>query len=1237
MQFSPYRVLFLAANPSSTSRLRLDREIRAVDESLRRSRYRDQFRLFQQQAARIIDLRRALLDVKPHILHFSGHGAGKEGLLFDDDQTGYVMVDSSMLANLVKLSPHIKCVVLNACHSYVQAMAIAQHIPYAIGMEREIGDEAAIQFSQAFYDAIFAGEAIAKAYHFGIANGKGQPAIYDARTITVASESETDSPLSTIPVLIVGKADDPDQGQFRLNAPGADGLGAIQFGPVGPQATGQGILQIQAQSLTGCVINNIVQIGSNPHSEAMPQAKTVGVKAQPRPLPVQLPPRAFPQLVGRQAEVEMAISTLPYRQPVEFYGQAGIGKTVLLRHLAHHPAIAPAFSGGLIYHRIRQYQSASDILQVLFNTFYETETPYKPTNAEIRQFLQNRDVLTLLDGSELSREQVDALLAELPDFTFLLTSNERQLWGEGRSIKLDGLTATSAIALVTREVGRTLTTAEQQAVTQLCAALQGHPMRLLQAAALVREEKKELGAIALQFQSAPDETAQYRQLVASLQKPQLLILSLLAALGGKAVAAEMIAATTRLPDVKTNLEALVRRYLVVIEVDAAEETGQERYRLSHNFLAFLGSAAGLGAWKLTVVDFFTRWVARQPDLALLTDNAEVLHQAMQWAIEAEQWPQVIHIGKSLESAFALNGQWDAWKRVLESLLQAAQATGDPVVEAYALHQLGSRALGLNELTEAQDCLEQALEIRTELGDRAGIEATQQNLDFLRPLLFNPPSTPSGPPVSLDPPAPLVPLLSPAPDTPARASRKWPWILAGVGIIGAAITGVLVSLSPTPPPSPEAQLIGLRLPSTVQGTQLVRGQVELSTPATEPITITLSTNNPAVVTVQSSITLASGMSQGNFTLTIKEVTEKTDVIIQAAYNNEEEVRTLTLLPNELPPVELKALRIDEPKEVDGGKSTGGTVELTQPAPVDITLELRSSDPAFGAVPATITIAAGATMSNRFEITTQPVNERVPLTITAVYGEQSVEDSFTVVPQTRRIPSIQLRFDPTQVEAYRTTLGAVFLDSPVSEDVTVQIESQDPDIAFFNGSTVTIPAGHTSAEFEVQVEWIENALEGEIKPAEFVASYAGQLHVATLNVIAFSQIPCGNAPGETGEGLIINVAETASRGETVQGTTGLENCISWNREEIVLTLSSNSAQRLTPQVSPGTDGAFSFLVPNDLQSDSITIDFYYNGQKIQSREITIGQPDTEQPNTEQPGDATENPPSDVEEESDYPVLF
>ena len=158
-------ILILAANPKDTPSLRLDEEIREIDDGLQRAKKRDEFILKQKLAVRPIDVRRAVLDHRPNIVHFCGHGSGEEGLAFEDESGQAKLVGTEALSGFFELFvPGLECVVLNACYSEVQAEAIAKHIPYVVGMKRKIGDEAAIEFATAFYDALGAGESFEFAF-----------------------------------------------------------------------------------------------------------------------------------------------------------------------------------------------------------------------------------------------------------------------------------------------------------------------------------------------------------------------------------------------------------------------------------------------------------------------------------------------------------------------------------------------------------------------------------------------------------------------------------------------------------------------------------------------------------------------------------------------------------------------------------------------------------------------------------------------------------------------------------------------------------------------------------------------------------------------------------------------------------------------------------------------------------------------------------------------------------------
>ncbi|MCL1473755.1 CHAT domain-containing protein [Argonema antarcticum] len=162
------KILILAANPKGTTPVRLGEEVREIDESLQQAKNRDRFILVQKWAVRPGDIQQAMLEHNPQIVHFSGHGTGDDGLVFEDETGQAKLVDGEALAGLFKLfADQLDCVVLNGCYSEVQAKAIAKYINYVVGMNRAIGDKAAIKFAEGFYKALGDGQTVEVAYQHG--------------------------------------------------------------------------------------------------------------------------------------------------------------------------------------------------------------------------------------------------------------------------------------------------------------------------------------------------------------------------------------------------------------------------------------------------------------------------------------------------------------------------------------------------------------------------------------------------------------------------------------------------------------------------------------------------------------------------------------------------------------------------------------------------------------------------------------------------------------------------------------------------------------------------------------------------------------------------------------------------------------------------------------------------------------------------------------------------------------
>jgi hypothetical protein len=163
------KILFLAANPRDTVSLRIDAEIRAIRQALRKANFRDRFALEAHGATQLQDLEELLLQYQPHIVHFSGHGTSAHEILFEDEAGNSHPASPRSLSRLFAiLKDNIQCVVLNACYSETQAKAIAEQIDCVVGMTTTIEDETSLRFSTAFYQALAYGRTVQTAFDLAL-------------------------------------------------------------------------------------------------------------------------------------------------------------------------------------------------------------------------------------------------------------------------------------------------------------------------------------------------------------------------------------------------------------------------------------------------------------------------------------------------------------------------------------------------------------------------------------------------------------------------------------------------------------------------------------------------------------------------------------------------------------------------------------------------------------------------------------------------------------------------------------------------------------------------------------------------------------------------------------------------------------------------------------------------------------------------------------------------------------
>jgi hypothetical protein len=160
------RVLYLTSSPGEGDALRVDAEVNNVLQALRGAKHRDLIELFHRPAARPQDLMDGINDIRPHVVHFSGHG-GPSGLLFDNaslsSPEGQAVGFGALSKILRATSSPPTLAVLNACKTIDGADPLLEAVPVVIAMADTVGDMSAGLFATHFYAAIAAAQSIGHA------------------------------------------------------------------------------------------------------------------------------------------------------------------------------------------------------------------------------------------------------------------------------------------------------------------------------------------------------------------------------------------------------------------------------------------------------------------------------------------------------------------------------------------------------------------------------------------------------------------------------------------------------------------------------------------------------------------------------------------------------------------------------------------------------------------------------------------------------------------------------------------------------------------------------------------------------------------------------------------------------------------------------------------------------------------------------------------------------------------
>ena len=166
----PLRILGMIVSPTDLAGLDVEQERERIEKAIAPLRARGSVELTWLSGQTWRDLLRAMrTDRHWHVFHFIGHGgfdtARDEGrLAFADDQGKQDLLSATQVGRLLAEHLSLRLVILNACEgargsqhdifSSTAATLVQRGIPAVLAMQYEITDQAAIELSRNFYEAI---------------------------------------------------------------------------------------------------------------------------------------------------------------------------------------------------------------------------------------------------------------------------------------------------------------------------------------------------------------------------------------------------------------------------------------------------------------------------------------------------------------------------------------------------------------------------------------------------------------------------------------------------------------------------------------------------------------------------------------------------------------------------------------------------------------------------------------------------------------------------------------------------------------------------------------------------------------------------------------------------------------------------------------------------------------------------------------------------------------------------
>jgi hypothetical protein len=166
------KILYLSSAPNNVMPIRFDKDYTVIQNCLQKKLHRDDFTI----GFKSITNKGFLPTVdqeSPNVIILSQHGGEGNVLVFenhDGEEEGINVTEFAKDISTISYNKmhDIQCIIFSSCHSVNFAISISSFVPFAVGVEGAIHEEAMTEFCEGFFESFFNTRDYLSAYQMGL-------------------------------------------------------------------------------------------------------------------------------------------------------------------------------------------------------------------------------------------------------------------------------------------------------------------------------------------------------------------------------------------------------------------------------------------------------------------------------------------------------------------------------------------------------------------------------------------------------------------------------------------------------------------------------------------------------------------------------------------------------------------------------------------------------------------------------------------------------------------------------------------------------------------------------------------------------------------------------------------------------------------------------------------------------------------------------------------------------------